>query len=433
VQRLAQRIVPRLCLVAGLGSLALVVQGLTLLLPAPWTAPALVATENGFVVAWLDGREESVPLRVMALGSDLSPRGGSRRVGSGGPLARILLDHDSGRGTSVRVVGGFAQSSLRVIAVVDDDGRPVPAAPPIRGRTAELRPPPEAPDRSPNRRCHALPAGSSVRDVWGQARARIALSSGGWARFAPVPGGRALVQERIGPARCHALAGGPCVAAAADEQGVVVAWTRSHALGSELVVTRLPWEGGPAPTEIVLRRSPSFALALAFVAFVGLIIGLAGHALALAVEAARVVCALGPRRRGTWVDGTLVAPGTLVVGPVSSYRMRTAAATLHTAGGENVCLRAGRPLVVTGAALEGERPSLAAAVATFEHVWAAGTPCHESELGPYRGGGRALAVQVLADRPLSLVRAAMVRNLLWSTLDALGLGTAVVLACASIL
>jgi hypothetical protein len=435
VQRLARRIVPRLSVLSGLGSLALVLHGLTLLQPAPWSAPTIVATDRGFLVAWLDGEDDRVPLRVQAVGPDLSPVGRAHSLGLGWSEARILLDHDPGQGTRVRLVGDPGQPPWRVVGAIDEQGRPQRRPPAVRDWPAELRPAPPAPESPTIQRCRAFSSGAPVRDAAGKTRARMTLAPGGWARLVAAPGGATLTDDRIGPASCAALSSGPCLAGAADDRGVVVAWTRRRALGSELVVTRLSGAGREARTERMLRRSPSFALALAFAAFVGLVAGLAGHAASRSLEASRVLAALLRRRRQVCLDGRLDDPANLVAGADrAEYRMRTAAAWLQAHGGQRVVLRPGRPLVVTGAALQGELPALAAVVATFDHVWVAGRALPDHELGPYRGGGgSALEVHVLSDRPLSVVRGAMLARLGWSLVDALALIGVVILSFATIL
>ncbi len=435
MQRLARRIVPRLSVLSGLGSLALVLHGLTLLQPAPWMAPAVAATDRGFLVAWLDGDDDRVPLRVQSLGPELTSAGGSHAVGLGWSTARILLEHDPGQGTRVRLVGDPGQPPWRVVAAIDEQGRPGRRPPAVRDWPAELRPPPPVPESLSGHRCRVQSPGTPVRDATGRTRARMALAPGGWARLLAAPGGASLATDRIGPATCGALSSGPCLAAAADEHGVVVAWTRNRALGSELVVTRLPWRGHGARSERVLRRAPSLGLALAFAAFVGLVAGLAGHAASRALDASRVLAALLRRRHRVRLDGRLDDPAGLVAGvDAMEYRMRTVAAWLELEGGRRIALRPGRPLIVTEAALGGEIPALAAVVATFEHVWVAGRTALDHDLGPYRGGGgRALEVEVLSDRPLGVVRRAMAAQLGWSVLDAFALVGVVVASFAAIL
>jgi hypothetical protein len=434
VQGLARRIVPRLSVLSGLASLALVLHGLTLLQPAPWTAPSIAATDEGFLVAWLDGDLERVPLRVQQLEPDLAPSGASHVVAQAWSSARVLLDHDPARGTRVRLVGDPGQPPWRVVATIDEQGRPGRRPPAVRDWPAELRPAPP-PDVPSGQRCR-VSSGSPVRDAAGRTRARVSFAPGGWARLTGTPGGASLTVERVGPATCAALSSGPCLAAAADDRGVVIVWTRSRALGSELVVSRLPFAGsGGRPSERVLRRAPSFALALAFAAFVGLVAGLAGHAASRGLEAGRILGAVMRRRAGTWLDGRLDDPTKLVAGADGGeYRMRTSAAWLDVGEGERVSLRPGRPIVVTAAAMRGELPALAAVVATFEHVWLAGRPALDVDLGPYRGGGaRALDVEILSDRPLPVVRRAMLGSLAWSVLDSCALVAIVAGSFAAIL
>lgn len=435
MQRLARRIVPRLSVLSGLGSLALVLHGLALLQPAPWGTPTIVATDRGFLVAWLDGEDERVPLRVQAIDPDLSPAGRTHSLGLGFAAARILLDHDPGQGTRVRLFGDPGQPPWRVVGAIDERGRPQRRPAAVRDWPAELRPAPRAPDSPLSQRCRGFSLGAPVRDAAGKTRARMTLQPGGWAKLVAAPGEVPLVDERIGPASCAALSSGPCLAAAADDEGVVVAWTRRRALGSELVVTRASRAGPGARTERVLRRSPSFGLALAFAVFVGLVAGLAGHAAARVLDASRVLVALLRRRRRVSADGCLDDPASLVAGADrTEYRMRTTAAWLQSHDGHRVLLRAGRPLVVTGAALQGELPALAAVVATFEHVWALGRAAPDHEMGPYRGGGgSAIEVEVLSDRPLGVVRGAMLARLAWSLVDAAALAGVVLSAFAVIL
>ena len=435
MQRVSRLIVPRLSVLGGLASLALVLHGLSLLQPVQWSAPSLVATEGGFLVAWLDGVQDRVPLRVQALDADLARRGGMHTVGSGWASGRIALDRSSGRDTRVRLVGDPAHPPWRVLATIDDAGRPRRRSSLGRDWPAEIRPMPIAVGALPTSCCRSIATGAPVRDAGGKTRARLDLAPGGWARVESVPAGAPAPRARLGPAICPGLSSGPCLAAAADERGVVVAWTRNRALGSELVVTRLSWGADGPREERVVRRSPSFPLAVAFAGLVGLIAGLIGHALSGGLEASRVLLALRRRRDGVWMDGRLDRPAELVEGcEGSGYRMRTGPGWLQSEGGRRLGLRPGAPLVVTQGALLGEIPSLAAAVATFEHVWVSGRLGAAEGLGPYRGGGgRALQIDLLSDRPLPVVRAAMLGRLLWCLVDASALASVAVGAFAAIL
>jgi len=459
VVSLARRLVPRATVLAGLGSLALVLHGLSLLQPTPYGAPSVAATSRGMVVAWLASGDGRVPLRAVALDAGLRPIGPVRTIGWAWSSAEIRLEPGPDSILRVRLRGEPGIPPWRSIATLDQEGRILTTP-----EEATLRAPPTPPPPT----CTSAPSRlAAVRDRRDRVRARLAVDPGGWIRFAPAEAGGLAPALRLGPASCPPLAPGPCATAAADRRGIVLAWARGRALESELVVTRAPWRGRAVVSERVIAHSPNVALSAAFIGFLGLLAGLAAHAARAALDAARVLAAIRLRPGRVWREGRVVSVGGLCpptppsgsprgsefpsarsAQPTSplrglelvafeggeGWRMRTAAARLETRDGRRVDLAPGAPLVVTEGALRGELPSLAAATASFDRVWAAGRLRDAAELGPYRVGcGATLEAEVVSDRPLPVVRRAARATLAWALWDFAVLAGGFVVALAAVL